>query len=380
MGMERSGSVRSAARLVLVVLGVWVGLGAFMGVQFYVNGTFAGKSVALWPAIDLSVRRYLIYALLTFPVLGLCRRFPISSGRGLAALAAHLAGFGGFVVLYAALRTLSGSAIDRATLEPLPVSFGTAITVLRSTWFEQLTMYLTIVIAALALQYHRAARQREIEEAELRRQMAEYELQVLKLQLHPHFLFNAMNGIATLIAREPKTAREMLIRLSDLLRLALSRSAENEVALRDEIEFVKAYLEIERMRFGERLKVELLIDPASLEARVPNMIIQPLVENAIEYGIARTRSGGTLGLATQCVEDRLRILIVNDGPRAANADTDAGRSGSGIGMSTARSRLGRLYGDAFRLRLEERAQGGATLFLEVPRRTGDASSAAEAPA
>ena len=366
--MELSRSVRSAARIVLVVLAVWAGLGVFMGVQFWVNGTFAGKSVTLWRGIDFSVRRYLIYALLTFPVLGLCRRFPISSGRRtIATLSVHLAGLFGFVVLYAALRTLSGSTVDRVTLLPLPVSLDTAVTVLRSTWFEQLTMYLTIVIAALAWQYHRAARQREVEEAELRRQMAEYELQVLKLQLHPHFLFNAMNGIATLIAREPKTAREMLLRLSDLLRMALSRSAENEVALRDEIDFVKAYLEIERMRFGERLNVELAIDPASLEARVPNMIIQPLVENAIEYGIARTRSGGTLGLATQCVEDRLRILIVNDGP-AADASTRAG--GSGIGMSNARSRLGRLYGDAFRLRLEEREQGGATLFLEVPRRTG----------
>ena len=367
--------MRSAARVVLVVLAVWAGLGMFMGVQFYVNGTFAGKAVALWPAIGFSVRRYLIYALLTFPVLWLCRLFPPSSGRVIPTLGAHLAGFSGFVVLYSALRTLSGSAVDRVTLEPLPVSFETAATVLRSTWFEQLTMYLTIVIAALALQYHRAARQREIEEAELKRQMVEYELQVLKLQLHPHFLFNAMNGIATLIAREPRTAREMLIRLSDLLRTALSRSAENEVALRDEIEFVKAYLELERMRFGERLNVELAIDPASLEARVPNMIIQPLVENAIEYGIARMRAGGTLGLATQCVEDRLRILIVNDGP-AADASARAG--GSGIGMSNARSRLGRLYGDAFRLRLEEREQGGATLFLEVPRRTGGLTE--EAPA
>lgn len=362
--------MRSAVRLVLVVLAVWAGLGVFMGVQFYVNGTFAGKSVALWPAIGFSVRRYLIYALLTFPVLWLCRRFPFTSARVIPTLGAHLAGFSGFVVLYSALRTLSGSAVDRATLEPLPISFETAVTVLRSTWFEQLTMYLTIVIAALALQYHRAARQREIEEAELKRQMVEYELQVLKLQLHPHFLFNAMNGIATLIAREPRTAREMLIRLSDLLRTALSRSAENEVALRDEIEFVKAYLELERMRFGERLKVELAIDPASLEARVPNMIIQPLVENAIEYGIARMRAGGTLGLATQCVDDRLRILIVNDGPSPTAADAEARRSRSGIGMSNARSRLGRLYGDAFRLRLEEREQGGATLFLEVPRRTG----------
>ena len=373
---RRPFDVRSAARVVGVVLGVWVGLGVFMGVQFYVNGTFTGKSVDLWSGIDLSVRRYLIYALLTFPVLWLCRRFPPTSSRWLPTLAAHGVGLVAFALAYSTLRTLSGSAIDRATLEPMPVSFDTAVTVLRSAAFEQLTMYVTIVIAALALQYHGAYKERERHEADLRRQMAEYELQVLKLQLHPHFLFNAMNGIATLIARDPATAREMLVRLSELLRIALARSAENEVSLRDEIEFVKAYLEIEQMRFGERLKVELAIDQGSLEARVPNMLIQPLVENAIEYGIARIRSGGRLALATQCTAGRLRILIVNDGPRRATARERGGSSG--IGMSNARSRLGRLYGDAYRLRLEERPQGGATLFLEMPLRAAGASAGAEA--
>jgi hypothetical protein len=368
--------VRGPARLIVAVVAVWAGLGVFMGVQFYVNGAPGGKAVELWPGIELSVRRYLIYAVLTFPVLWLCRRFPPASRRWLVPLTAHLGGLLAFVVLYAALRTLSGSAVERGTLAPMPITVETALAVMRSGAYEQLTMYVTIVIAALAVQYHRAWRERGIHEADLKRHVAEYELQVLKLQLHPHFLFNAMNGIATLIARDPKIAREMLVRLSELLRMALSRSAENEVSLREEIEFVKAYLEIERMRFGERLKVELAIDQASLEARVPNMIIQPLVENAIEYGISRSRAGGTLGLAAQCVDDRLRILIVNDGPSAGDVRNAGG--GSGVGMSNARSRLTRLYGEDFRLRLEERPQGGATLFLEMPLRT--AARAVEARA
>ena len=356
-------------RPVLLVLSIWVGLGVFMGVQFYVNGTFTGKPVSVWAATDISVRRYLIYAVLTFPVLWLCRRYsPVTKGW-LRAVPAHLIGLVAFVILYAALRTLSGSSLDRVTLERLPVSLETALTVARSSAFEQLTMYVSIVMAALALQYHRAYREREVREAELKQQMAEYELQVLKGQLHPHFLFNAMNGIATLMTRDTKTAREMLLRLGDLLRVALSRSAENEVSLREEIEFVKAYLEIEQMRFGERLKVELSIERRSLDARVPNMIIQPLIENAIVYGIARTRAGGTVGLTTQCLGDLLRIQIVNDGPMAASTASNHGRSGgSGIGLSNARSRLSRIYGEAYRLRLEKRPQGGALLFLEMPLR------------
>lgn len=356
----------------LIVLLVWVGLGIFMGVQFHVNGAPAG--IGLWHAIEISVRRYLIYALLTFPVLWLCRRFPPTLRRWLPTLAAHLAGFLSFLVLYAAIRTLSGSALDRATLQHLPVSWETFANCMRSTAYEQLTMYVTLVIAGMALQYHRASREREVREAELKRQMAEFELQILKLQLHPHFLFNAMNGIATLMARDTKTAREMLMRLSELLRAALSKSSADEVPLRDELEFVKAYLEIERMRLGERLKVELVLEEASLGARVPNMIIQPLVENAIEYGIARTRAGGTLGLETRCVEDRLRIVIVNDGPAPApGREPDRG---AGIGLGNARSRLGRLYGDAYRLLLETRPGGGARLFLEMPLRLEPAREAA----
>jgi LytS/YehU family sensor histidine kinase len=204
-----------------------------------------------------------------------------------------------------------------------------------------------------------------LREAELSRQMAEYELQVLKLQLHPHFLFNAMNGISTLMARDVKTAREMLVRLSELLRSVLSHSADNEVSLREEVEFVKAYLELEGMRFGKRLRVELDIDRASLEARVPNMIIQPLVENAIQYGIARIRFGGTLGLRTERDDGKLRIVIVNDGPQAAALHR---AEGSGIGLANARSRLQQLYGGAYQLRLMERPQGGAELHLEIPFR------------
>ena len=368
--------MRRGIRLAVVVLAVWVGLGVFMGVQFYVNGTITGKPVGVWAGIDISVRRYLVYAFLTFPVLWLCRRFsPITKGW-FSAVVAHLVGLVAFMVLYAVLRTASGSVLDRVTLERRPVSLETGLTVLRSTAYEQLTMYLSIVMAALALQYHRAYREREMREAELKQQMAEYELQVLKVQLHPHFLFNAMNGIATLMVRDTKTAREMLLRLSELLRTALSRSAENEVSLREEIEFVKAYLELEQMRFGERLRVELSIERRSLEARVPNMIIQPLVENAIVYGIARTRAGGTVGLTTQCVGGLLRILIVNDGPPAASTRGLPG--GSGIGLSNARTRLSRIYGDAYRLRLDKRPQGGATLFLEMPLRA--IGSTVEVPA
>jgi len=359
--------VRSGLRQVLATLGVWVGLGIFMGVQFHLNGMPGGRPVELGPGIALSVRRYLIYALLTLPILWLCRRFPPTSSRWIRPLTAHAVGLTLFVLLYTALQTRFGTIFDRKTFEPLPASLETARVLLRSNLFEQFTMYASIVTAVLALQYHREHRRRELREAELRRQMAEYELQVLKLQIPPHFLFNAMNGIATLMTRDTKIAREMLLQLSELLRTALSQSGQHEIPLREEIAFVKAYLDIQRMRFGERLTVSVRSDRESLEASVPNMIIQPLVENAIQHGIARMTAGGGLELATERVDGRLRIVIVSDGPQRPAAPRPV--AGSGIGLGNARARLSQLYGDAYQLRLVEREQGGAELLLEIPYHT-----------
>jgi len=168
----------------------------------------------------------------------------------------------------------------------------------------------------------------------------------------------------------------MLLRLSDLLRIALSHSADNEASLREEIEFVKAYLDLEQMRFGERLSVRLSIDPGCLDLRVPYMILQPLVENAIRHGIAEIRAGGTLALEAASRDGRLQIRIINDGPKAVALPRAA--RGSGIGLKNARARLDRSYGDSYRLALVDRPQGGAELHMELPLRS--VSSLIEVPA
>ena len=362
--------VRNAPRLrsAALVTGVWIALGVLLGTQSHVNSVLAGHPTPLAAAVGMAVERYLLYALLTFPVLWLCRRVPFTARRAATWMAAQALGLVGFTILYALLRTLLGLVRDVETLRPAPRTFATMATVVRATFFEQFWMYASIVSIVLVLESYRRDRRRERDEADLKSQVAEYRLQVLRLQLHPHFLFNAMNGIATLMQRDVPAAREMLLRLSDLLRVALAHSAENETALREEIEFVRAYLDLERMRFGDRLAVRLSIDPASLDARVPHMILQPLVENAIRHGIAAIRSGGALDLVTACRDGRLLIRIVNDGPAMAPGPDDARRPG--IGLANARARLRQLYGDAGRIRLAGRPQGGAELLLELPLRGG----------
>ncbi len=364
----------SPVRLALLVCGTWALLAFFLGVQIYLNARARGQTLPLESAIADAMRRYSIYAVLTFPILWLCRRYPLEPGRRAVSLLAHAVACAVFVVLYAALRL--PMAVNPETMQRVPISLENAVVLARGNLFELFWMYCSIVTVVLAVQYRRQIREREIGEAHLKRQMAEYELQVLKLQLHPHFLFNTLNGISTLMLRDTRTAREMLIRLSELLRIALARSRDNEVPLRDEMEFLRAYIELEQMRFGERLHVVLEIDPDTLDARVPNMIIQPLVENAIEHGIARIRSGGTLELAAESREGRLRIRIINDGPLGAMGRKPA--NGSGIGLGNARLRLSQLYGDAYSLRIADRREGGAALDLEIPLRSDASPGAAPA--
>ena len=356
-------------RTAALVTAIWIVLGVFLGTQMHINMALAGHTLPLLTAIGRAVGRYLLYALLTFPVVWLCRRVPFSARRFPTWIGAQALGLAGFAILYTVLRVVLGLVRDPETLRPAPPTLDTMVALMRGTFFEQAWMYASIVSVVLAIDYAR-------EQADLRRRLAESRLQVLRLQLHPHFLFNAMNGIATLMQRDVPAARDMLLRLSDLLRIALSHVSDNETSLREEIEFVRAYLDLERMRFGDRLAVRLAIDPATLEARVPHMILQPLVENAIRHGIAAIRAGGALDLATARRAGTLQIRIVNDGPVVPAAATPAppDRFPAGIGLRNARARLRQMYGDDWTLRLLDRPQGGATLEMELPLRTGAATA------
>lgn len=365
---------RKKLRIGLAVLGIWILLGVALGLQLYANYHSEGR-MTLGEALNYAVRRYAIYALLTVPIVWLCRRYPLPSRTWGRSVLAHLGGLIGFIFAYTGLRLVVSPPMDARTLKVLPVTWETTAALLRSNVFDHFWMYGSIVTVILAYQYYSKLRQRELREAQMQQQLAEYELQILKLQLHPHFLFNTLNGISTLMARDVKAAREMLLRLSDLLRIALSHTRDKEVSLREEMEFVEAYLQLEQMRFGERLKVKLNIHPDTLDARVPNMILQPLVENAIHHGVAVVRSGGTIELGTSLANGLLRIGITNDGPPERSNGERPGRPG--IGLGNTRARLWQLYGDTYQLSISNRPEGGVQLLLEIPFRV---STGEEVPA
>jgi len=191
-------------------------------------------------------------------------------------------------------------------------------------------------------------------------------LQALRYQLNPHFLFNTLNAVSTLIVeRENAAAERMVARLSDFLRLTLESDSDVEVPLADELDFARRYLEIEQIRFGDRLSVVEDVEPAALSARVPPLLLQPLVENAVQHGIMPREDGGTLRIEARRVGQHLLLRISDDGP-GPPGPADAG---SGVGLSNTRARLESLYGDEHRFALERADGGGCVARVEIPFHT-----------
>lgn len=222
--------------------------------------------------------------------------------------------------------------------------------------------YWVILGVFYLLDYQRRWRERELKAAQLERELTAAELQALKAQLHPHFLFNTLNSIASLMHSDVETADTMLVRLSDLLRRALESAGAQEVTLRQELDFLRPYLEIEQIRFQDRLAVDFDIPESALEARVPNLILQPLVENAIKHGIAPQPGPGRIAVRARREGERLRLEVEDNGRGLDEAPRD------GVGLANTRARLARLYGGESAFELAAGTAGGLTARVTLPFR------------
>lgn len=228
--------------------------------------------------------------------------------------------------------------------------------------------YLTVAVAAHAIDARTRVYERDLEAARVRGQLAESRLEALTAQLQPHFLFNTLQGISTLITRDPPAADAMLSDLSDLLREVLRRGERREVTVDDELRVLEAYLSISRRRFGERLTITVSRDEGVGRALVPFFVLQPLVENALHHGVGSHAGPAAVSVGARREGDRLVLIVADDGPA-----TNAADSGRGIGLSNTRERLSSLYGDAQRLDTKRSTDGGFTVRVELPyhERAGD---------
>jgi LytS/YehU family sensor histidine kinase len=227
------------------------------------------------------------------------------------------------------------------------------------------------------LDYQDAFRERSLRAARLEAQLALAQFQALRAQLHPHFLFNALNAISALIHTDATRADRMLARLSELLRLAIDTAATPEVRLIDEIEFVKRYLEIERMRFGDRLHVSVDLSVETYDAMVPNMLLQPLVENAVRHGVAPHPGPGRVEIKAAREGQRLGIVVRDTGSGISAKTPNEERSG--VGLRTTRERLEKLYGTAQELALVNVPGGFETRVMLPFRRHADSLTSNEDP-
>ena len=314
-----------------------------------------------WPTLFHNVLDSYLWALTTLAVFWLARRFPVERGRVMRAVTVY--GICGAVILFARFHVYVAIVrhtgwLPKQTLELL-------------VWArlnQNIVFYVLLLGVAHAALYHQRYRERERAAERLAAGLALARLQSLKMQIHPHFLFNTLNAISALIPADAQPARRMVAQLGDMLRIALDHEATQEVALRDALSFLEPYLEIEQVRLGDRLTVVMDIDPGLLDARVPHLILQPLVENAIRHGIAPRIAPGTVRISAAADADgrSLELEVRDDGPGIAPEDGTAARKG--VGLTNIKSRLQQLYGDEHRFDLRNHAEGGAVVRIILPFR------------
>lgn len=302
-----------------------------------------------------------IWLALTPAVIAVGRRLPLGAGTPVRWLWQHLIAGSLFAVaslgIAAALHTMLGlSAPDG------------------SSWWTRLAgellRYSIIAMAYQAVASYRQARERETLAAKLRAELAESKLANLEGRLHPHFLFNTLNSIAALVRVDPRAAETMVEQLSELLRASLTVHPEQEVSLEEELDLTEQYLAIQRTRFRDRLRTSVDAGPEARRGRVPRLILQPLVENAIRHGIAPLESGGIVSVAAAIERDRLVLTIEDDGVGIGNAPKE--QAGSGLGLRSVQARLAHLYGAAQRFEVDARPPSGTRITIALPYRPAPA--------
>lgn len=231
---------------------------------------------------------------------------------------------------------------------------------------EGIGIYLLIALTSYAIGYYRSYREGQLRTLQLEAQLSHAQLQALKMQLHPHFLFNTLHSISALLTKDVESARKMITRLGDFLRLTLENSGSQEVTLKQEMEFLSCYLEIERIRFQNRLVTRMDVGSQILEAKVPNLILQPIVENAIRHGIAPRSTPGLIEIEAKQLGDVLRIQVRDNGPGLPEHRTSDNLFKKGLGLANTETRLERLYGADHLFNLSNNPDGGLIVTLEIP--------------
>jgi two-component sensor histidine kinase len=351
------------------VLGVWIALGVIYAGPIYLEVRAEGMNHSAVRIFGWGILTWSVWALLTPAIVWLGRRFSLIGAAWKRSLAVHIPAFLIVSAIHSAAATfitLTVAPFDR--MGDSPTSFlPRFLSRLKGAFGSDLLVYGGILGVCYAIDYYRKYREREFLASQLEAQLAQAQLDSLRMQLHPHFLFNTLNGIVGLVRdNKNQAAVSMLVGLSDLLRHALEHSNSQEVELKEELNFIKLYLDIQQMRFSDRLQIELDIDPITMKALVPNLILQPLVENALRHGIARSAAPALVGIQAKIVNGALELTVFDNG-LGLSSDWQL-KSSSGIGLANTAARLQQLYNGEHRLDIHNREGGGVEVVIVIPLR------------
>lgn len=368
--MAEKSRTRRRWLVVSVFVGAWTALALLAAAEIYVAQLHWDKPVTWELAFRRSFKEIYSYAACSLGVLWLCNRLPLQPGRRASWITLHMFAALAFSTAHVALVSwLEAGEISVQTGQVLtfPYLFGKLVFNMASS---NMFKYWIFVLGHLGWQYYQRYRERERAAAALATELAQARLQALRMQINPHFLFNTLNTISALIRENPDAADRMIVRLSELLRRTLDRSDVQEVPLREEIEFLKSYLEIEQMRFADRLTVRFDIETKANELLVPHLILQPLVENALRHGIMPREEAGRVEIHARVAGDKLELRVWNNGNGLAapsdSPDLSDKSPREGIGLKNVRSRLTQLYGGAQEFTLGNATGGGVEARLRIP--------------
>jgi LytS/YehU family sensor histidine kinase len=361
--------LRSLPVQVAAVFGAWTLIAVAGALADAVFLHAVGRDIDWWRVFRRPLTEQWIWAALTPVVFWLARRVPLTRERLLPALGLHAVFFVALCLVHCAVAAAVGGPMS------VPASWHGSLFLLRfiEEFYSDIWMYWPLVCISALMAAHERERERERQAGRLQALMAGLQLSLLRAQIQPHFLFNTLHAITALMRVDPRAAEDMLADLAEILRASFHDPSSQETSLRRELDIVGCYLRIQQRRLGDRLTLAMDVAPDTLDAAVPALVLQSLVENAVVHGIAPTNRPGTLAIRACRSAERLELEVRDDGAGAPAApaapDAASGMRGvGGVGLANARERLQQLYGDAQSFAFDSAPERGTRVTLHLPYR------------
>ncbi len=367
---DEGARLRRTTRLLFAL--IWLIPGLLAALQLSVFGDATGTTYGFGHALVWQGSAWLIWGVWSQLILTLVDRVKLGTGRGLAWVAIHVTA----TLCICAINVAAIAWLDhRYFHSEQSQNYGFALRSVLVNHFDiQVVLYWAVLGAAYMVEFVRRYRERDRAAAQLEQKLAMTQLESLRMQLNPHFLFNALNAVAELMEMDVKEAQRTLTRVSDLLRLSLRSAGSSTIPLWQEIELVELYLQIARVRYGNGLEVDIDVDSAIVDLQVPSFLLQPLVENALKHGLAPGHRGQRIHVSARRAGNALELIVDDNGKGLDGLITTSGRfmaarpsvDGLGIGLTNTRSRLTMLYGDRYAFRMSNQSSGGCRVEIRLP--------------